>query len=413
MLEPELAKINFSPNKLFNVDETGITIVQHKTSKVVGLKGKRQVASLSSAERGALITVVTCMSASGQYVPPMLVFPRKNMKAELMDGAPAGSIAACHVSGWIQCESFTKWLEHFISIVKPSREDPVVLIVDGHYSHTRNISVIDKARDNGVIIVCLPPHSTHKLQPLDVGFMGPLKTYYAQAVEAWLKSHPGRTLTHYQVASVLSTAYARAATIENAVNAFRKTGIFPFQPTIFTDDAFGSDTILQPACRSPAPTPNVTYVTPSDISPVPTGNFPSTSRRSNVSEAFLVTGTPHKERIAEQSNKKDKSLSASTPTHAARQTKKKSGGSKVRRRVLLSSSDSEDDDNCSYTSTSTDSEAASDYDTECPICNHFYSEDKKGEPWVACSKCHIWFHEECAGHAAKDPFFTCQSCLGN
>jgi hypothetical protein len=129
ILEPEMVDIKFSPNSIFNVDETGITIVQQKSSEVLGLKGKRQVASLSSAERGALVTVVTCMSASGQFVPPLLMFHRKNIKSELLDGAPSGKIGTCHTTGWIQGESFTQWFSHFSSIVKPTTDDPVILCV--------------------------------------------------------------------------------------------------------------------------------------------------------------------------------------------------------------------------------------------------------------------------------------------
>jgi hypothetical protein len=55
-----------------------------------------------------MITVVTCINATGTFVPPLIVFPRKYMKEELMDGAPAGSISACHPSGWIQTVAFTK-----------------------------------------------------------------------------------------------------------------------------------------------------------------------------------------------------------------------------------------------------------------------------------------------------------------
>jgi hypothetical protein len=51
ILEPEMVNIKFSPNRIFNVDETGVTIAQQKSSKVLGLKEKRQAASLSSAER--------------------------------------------------------------------------------------------------------------------------------------------------------------------------------------------------------------------------------------------------------------------------------------------------------------------------------------------------------------------------
>lgn len=188
ILEEALKTVKFSPCKVFNVDETGLTIVQHKCSKVVSLRGKKQVCSLSSAERGALMTLVVCMSAAGQFVPPMIVFPRKNMKAELLEGAPPGTIAACHPSGWIQQDLFTQWLMHFVHIVKPSTEDPVVLVLDGHYSHTRNMDVIDIGRRHGIHIVCLPPHSTHRLQPLDVAFMSPLKTYYAQEVESPMPS---------------------------------------------------------------------------------------------------------------------------------------------------------------------------------------------------------------------------------
>jgi hypothetical protein len=101
ILETEMEKIKFSPNRLFNVDEAGITVVQHKTSKVIRLKGKCQVASLSSDERGAILTTVPCMGSSGHFVPPLLVLPRKNVKPELLDDAQPGTIAACHPSGWI------------------------------------------------------------------------------------------------------------------------------------------------------------------------------------------------------------------------------------------------------------------------------------------------------------------------
>jgi hypothetical protein len=69
-------------------------------------------------------------------VPPLLVFPQKNTKPELLDGALPGIIAACIPFGRIQQEIFTMWFKNFMSIVKPTPSDPVVLILDGHYSHT-------------------------------------------------------------------------------------------------------------------------------------------------------------------------------------------------------------------------------------------------------------------------------------
>jgi hypothetical protein len=126
-----MEKINMSPNCPFNVNETGITVVQHKTSRFIALKGKKEVAMLSSLKRGVIVTVVTCMSASGIFVPPFLVFLRKNMKLGLMNGTPPGTIGVCHLSGWIQLEIFTKWF-HFIENVKPSPDNLVLLVLDGH-----------------------------------------------------------------------------------------------------------------------------------------------------------------------------------------------------------------------------------------------------------------------------------------
>ena len=50
---------------------------------------------------------------------------------------------------------------------------PILLIYDGHGSHT-TLDWITLARANNIILYCLPPHTTHWLQPLDVGCFGPL-----------------------------------------------------------------------------------------------------------------------------------------------------------------------------------------------------------------------------------------------
>lgn len=90
------------------------------------------------------------MSAGGTFVPPMIIFPRKNMMDALMKEAPPGALGRCHPSGWIQTELFNEWFNHFIQKTHPSEEDPILLILNGHSSHTRNLQVIDLARTNHV-----------------------------------------------------------------------------------------------------------------------------------------------------------------------------------------------------------------------------------------------------------------------
>jgi hypothetical protein len=154
--------IQHNPARLYNCDETDITILQHKHTKILGWKGKHQISSLKSAEQGFLVTVVTCMSPPGHFIPPLLVFPRKSMKQELINDTLPRSIYTCYPSGWMQSEIFSQWFLHFIKHTKPTK-DPVILLLDRHNSHTKNLEVITLGRENHVDIICFPPHSSHKM----------------------------------------------------------------------------------------------------------------------------------------------------------------------------------------------------------------------------------------------------------
>jgi hypothetical protein len=78
IFEPVLG--NFSSHRLFIYEDTGLVVVQHKVCKVTSLKRKRRI-SLSSAERGSLVTNAICVNATVTYVPSLLVFSRSNINA--------------------------------------------------------------------------------------------------------------------------------------------------------------------------------------------------------------------------------------------------------------------------------------------------------------------------------------------
>lgn len=139
-----------------------------------------------------------------------------------MDDGPPGPMSACHQSVWIT-DIFCRCFDHFIQFAKPTETEPVILVLDGRYSHTRNIQVIKKSRNNHALINCLPPHSTAKMQPLDVNFMNPLKTYCAEQNCHWLGNNPGCVVRH-QVEGLLSHIYQTAATLQISMNFFLKTG---------------------------------------------------------------------------------------------------------------------------------------------------------------------------------------------
>ena len=185
LLEEQISK-GFDGTTIYNVDETAISTVQKRCQKILGQKGKHQIGAISSGERGTNTTVVCCVNGAGYYVTPLILFKRKRQCRELADGAPIGSLVTNNESSWIDKDMFLTWLRHFAIHVKPSHDRPVLLIMDGHSSHTRSLAAIYFARKNGIVMLSLPPHSTHKLQPLDVAFFKPLQSYYIQEKECGL-----------------------------------------------------------------------------------------------------------------------------------------------------------------------------------------------------------------------------------
>lgn len=416
VLQEIVDKNKIRPFRMYNVDESALSTVQ-RPQKIFATTGRKQVGALTSAEKGSHVTVVCCMSASGNYVPPCLIFPRKLMKNELIDEAPTGTLGIAQESGWMTTNVFYKWLVHFQSHVKASLEDKVLLIVDGHISH-KGIESLSFAKDNGIILLCLPPHCTHRMQPLDVSFYGPLKAYFNQEISTWLKAHPGRVVTQFQIGSLFEKAYGKAATIHNAVNGFKKTGLWPVDPNFFPDYMYEpSETTnipLQAAIENTQnPTPSTSGVTIANqdqtsvsiiddsliisevsdnsgivkfpvevLSPVPKGTYVAGQgkRKPKKRQTELVlTSTPNMEEV--------KSKSAPAPTKKPKKRKAT--------RVLNLSSGSENEDPVVQVEEDED-------DCACIYCNDLYSRSKPREIWLKCLNCAKWAHASCADVPKKN-----------
>lgn len=151
--------------------------------------------------------------------------------------APTGTLGLAAPSGWMNSELFVKTMQHFISYSNSSKDNPSLLIYDNHESHIC-IEALNLAKENGVTVLTVPPHSTGKLQPLDVGIFGPFKTAYNHAVDNWMLRNPGKTFSIYEVAGCVREAHMKAMTPGNICAAFKATGIFPFDRNVFTDFDF-------------------------------------------------------------------------------------------------------------------------------------------------------------------------------
>ena len=106
----------------------------------------------------------------------------------------------------------------------------LVLLVDGHSTHCDLLSV-KFARDNGIIIFCLSPHTTHKCQPLDCtgvrSLFKPLKEYWKQEYHKFYCKNT-RKVSKISFNGIFQNAWLNAITLVNVAAGFRKAGVYPF-----------------------------------------------------------------------------------------------------------------------------------------------------------------------------------------
>ncbi|XP_025836076.1 uncharacterized protein LOC112906347 [Agrilus planipennis] len=158
-LQKLLVKYHFGPEAIWNIDETGLSTV-HKPKKIVATKGVKQIGKMTPGERGELVTACCATNAMRGYIPPFLIFPRKNWQDRMLNGAPAGTNASVFPSGWMTAENFIKFLQHFKKYTKCSVECPMLIIMDNHDSHI-SIESLNFAKENGISLSTIPPHTSH------------------------------------------------------------------------------------------------------------------------------------------------------------------------------------------------------------------------------------------------------------
>ncbi|CAH1974722.1 unnamed protein product [Acanthoscelides obtectus] len=227
-------KYNMQPHRLFNMDESGLSTVPNRLPKIYSQRGNKCVSKIVAAERGQLITAVCCMGASRIWVPPGLIFPRKRMREELFFGAPLDTLKLISDTGYMNTELFLEWIKHICNHVKPTKDDPVLLTMDNHVSHC-SLQLISYCREHFIILLTLPPHASHKLQPLDKGFFAPLKTAFSSECDKYMTTNPGKPITQKQMAMLFGQAYSRVATVSICQKGFEATGLYPYNPDVFND----------------------------------------------------------------------------------------------------------------------------------------------------------------------------------
>ena len=138
-------------------------------------------------------------------------------------------------------------MHHFLKYAVPSR--PLLVLLDGHSSHYEPMS-IELARKEGVIIFCLPPHTTQDSQPLDSTVFGPLKRHWSEVCHEFQQKYPSVVISKLNFSGFFAKAWVQALTPANIVAGFRTCGVDPFNRNAILypdDDNSGTSCVVEPS----------------------------------------------------------------------------------------------------------------------------------------------------------------------
>jgi hypothetical protein len=167
----------------------------------------------------------------GWAIQPFTIFQGKyRLSAWYKEGStPHDWVIGVSENGWTTNELRLQWLKHFDEHTKTK---PIgvyrVLIIDGHESHC-SVEFQDYCKDNKIITLYMPPHSSLLLQPLDVGYFSLMKTAYGRQAEDLMRNKITR-ITKLEFLPYFRGAHDAAITKGNVQGGFRGAGLVPFDP---------------------------------------------------------------------------------------------------------------------------------------------------------------------------------------
>ena len=155
------------PNNVFNYDETNLS--DNPGTKMCIFKRKTKYPERIRSSSKTAVSLMFCGSASGQMLPPYVVYKSENLWTTWTEGGPENCRYNRSRSEWFDATTFADWFE--FTFIPHCRliEGRKVIIGDSLSSHFSK-RVLNLSEQSNITFICLPPNSTHLLQPLDVAF---------------------------------------------------------------------------------------------------------------------------------------------------------------------------------------------------------------------------------------------------
>lgn len=163
--------------------------------------------------------------------------------------------------GWVTDNLGEKWFNNvFLEHCDPQR--PQMLIFYGHSSH-ESLAILMRAIEENILILALPPHTTHHLQPLDKSVSGLLNKAYNAACSEFLQD-PLQSINKWTFPALITRAWNASLTEGNIKSGFAACGIYRTNRNAITQQDFApsypTDKAPRLSSQSPEPQSDQMYI---------------------------------------------------------------------------------------------------------------------------------------------------------
>jgi hypothetical protein len=187
------------------------------------------------------ISLLATICVDGTHLPPALIYQGTSgdLQNSWVDALTERDEAffTSSKSGWSNNDFALNYLKQIFDRYtrKKAGRGRRLLIVDGHQSHV-NWEFLTTCNRLRILVCILPPHTTHQIQPLDVGLFQSLVTAYSKSLNDLMYKGEGHVhVTKRLFWLLFKDAWDASFTTSNIESSWRKTGIWPFNPPIILD----------------------------------------------------------------------------------------------------------------------------------------------------------------------------------
>ena len=197
LVKRKITEYRVETHNMYNMDEKGFSLgsitKQYRIFTKEAVQRKRVLGHSQDGNR-EWITILATICADSTWCPPAIIFASKTpyLQTSWVDDVELGqhhASFATSLNGWTNDSLGVAWLDDVFNKATKAKarngRDWRLLFIDGHGSHvTRRF--LDWCDKNRVLLAIYPPHSTHRLQLLDVSLFSPLATFYGLELDRFI-----------------------------------------------------------------------------------------------------------------------------------------------------------------------------------------------------------------------------------